>query len=187
MIEFERIILDTERLRLRWLKREDVTDLFKIFSDKKVMRYWSTPPMQEMQDARELLIKAEENYESKSALRFGLECKETLRIMGTCSLFNFHHISRRAEIGYILGKDHWGQGLMNEALHVLIDYAFNILNLHRLEADIDPRNEASRQSLLRLGFTLEGLLRERWIVNAEIADSEIYGLLHNEWKQRKAN
>ena len=70
---------------------------------------------------------------------------------------------------------------MHEALVALLDHAFNELRLHRLEADIDPRNESSAKSLERLGFVREGHLRERWIVGDEVSDSALYGLLASQW------
>ena len=88
----------------------------------------------------------------------------------------------RSEVGYALGRSYWGNGYMHEAMHALVDHAFRAMKMHRLEADIDPRNEASAKSLARLGFTREGLLRERWIVGGEISDSALYGLLASEWR-----
>ena len=73
---------------------------------------------------------------------------------------------------------------MNEALHALVQYAFQTLDLNRLEADIDPRNKASARTLERLGFQKEGHLRERWIVNDEISDTDLYGLLRRDWQEQ---
>jgi RimJ/RimL family protein N-acetyltransferase len=73
---------------------------------------------------------------------------------------------------------------MDEALRALLNYGFSQLKLNRVEADIDPRNEASARSLERLGFSKEGYLRERWIVGEEISDSALYGLLHRDWHWR---
>jgi RimJ/RimL family protein N-acetyltransferase len=74
---------------------------------------------------------------------------------------------------------------MHEALTAVIDYAFGPLGLRRLEADTDPRNGASLRTLERLGFTREGLLRERWQVGDEIPDSALWGLLAREWRERR--
>ena len=63
----------------------------------------------------------------------------------------------RAEIGYILGREHWGLGYAGEAQRRAIDFAFDELGLHRLEADTHPDNAASTRSLERLGFRREGL------------------------------
>ena len=76
---------------------------------------------------------------------------------------------------------------MHEALVALLQYAFADLNLNRVEADIDSRNRASAACLVRLGFTREGLLRERWIVDGAVSDSELYGLLRSEWRHGNAS
>lgn len=70
---------------------------------------------------------------------------------------------------------------MREALTALIDHAIGTLRLHRLEADVDPRNERSVRLLDRLGFVREGLLRERWLEAGEVQDAVFYGLLAREW------
>ena len=81
-------------------------------------------------------------------------------------------------------RDLWGRGLAHEALTALLNHAFGAMGLHRLEADIDPRNAASIRSVERLGFKLEGRLRERYFLAGEIQDSVIYGLLAPEWTSR---
>ncbi len=75
---------------------------------------------------------------------------------------------------------------MSQALQALLGYAFQTLDLNRLEADIDPRNLASAKTLERLGFQKEGHLRERWIVNDEVSDTALYGLLRREWLERSS-
>jgi [ribosomal protein S5]-alanine N-acetyltransferase len=72
---------------------------------------------------------------------------------------------------------------VHEALKALLEFAFEKMNLHRVEADIDPRNTASRKVAERLGFQKEGHLRERWIVGDEIQDTLFYGLLESDWKR----
>lgn len=137
--------------------------------------------MTDISEARQMLLNIQKNYRNGSALQFGVERKNDQAIIGTCTLHKLHLNSRRAEIGYALGRPYWRQGYMSEALTVLIDYAFESLNLNRLEADIDPRNAASEKLLERLGFLKEGLLRQRWIVDGEVSDSVFYGLLRSEW------
>ena len=67
----------------------------------------------------------------------------------------------------------------------MFNYAFEVLNFHRIEADVDPRNDASVRTLERLGFQREGYLRERWQVNGEIQDAFFYGLLRPDWETRQ--
>ena len=87
-------------------------------------------------------------------------------------------------MGYILRSQSWGKALMSESLRSLVNYGFTNLNLNRIEADIDPRNERSERVLQRLGFVKEGHLRQRWIVSGEVSDSALYGLLRSDWEAR---
>lgn len=179
---FNAVSIKTPQLILRPITKQDVQSIFTIFSDSETMRYWSSPPIQKTQEADELVEHSMTNNQNQQALCLGLEYQNTAQLIGTCTLFSIHQASRRAELGYILNRDYWGRGLMQEALNAFINFAFTSLNLHRIEADIDPRNHASKHLLKRLGFNKEGFLRERWIVNGEISDTELYGLLDHEWQ-----
>ena len=133
-------------------------------------------------NARLLLKGIQDSFAEKSLFQWGLALKTDNSVIGTCTLAGLDVSNRRAELGYALGHDHWGRGYMREALETLLDFAFTTLNLRRLEADVDPRNEASIRTLVRLGFQKEGHLRERWDVNGELQDSLMYGLLQREWR-----
>ncbi|WOD39942.1 GNAT family N-acetyltransferase [Nodosilinea sp. E11] len=171
------VTLNTERLLLRPLVETDAEMLYTIFSDTAVMRYWNTAPWEHVGEARDAIANDFEARRIGSYLQLGIEKNADAQLIGTCTLFNFNHQCRRAELGYALGRSAWGRGFMHEALSVLIDYAFGELNLHRIEAEIDPRNQASAKTLERLGFLKEGHLRDRWIVSGEVSDSDLYGLL----------
>ena len=173
--------LRTSRLKLRPIVTADALVLFEMFSDHEVTRYWSRPPMTHLAQARRLVRDVRAGYRSGDTLQFGIERTHDGALVGTCTLFHFYPLCRRAEVGYALGRPHWHQGLMHEALSRLVAYAFDDLDLVRLEADIDPRNDASARALERLGFVKEGFLRERWIVSGVASDSALYGLLRREW------
>lgn len=183
MQAFQNLPLRTERLVLRPLRETDAEALFTIFSDERVMRYWSTPPWTSHEPAQ-AMIAADLAQTTRDHLRLGIELVERGLLLGTCSLFSINFTCRRAEVGYGLGSFAWGHGYMHEALQTLLDFAFGELDLNRIEADIDPRNGASARTLERLGFTKEGCLRERWIVGDEISDTALYGLLQREWRNR---
>jgi RimJ/RimL family protein N-acetyltransferase len=185
MIDGETLpVLDAPRVRLRWLTAGDVDALFAIFSDPAMMRYWSSPAMQDRAEAEALLAKIHRQFAEHFAYQWGVELKQERRLIGTCTLFHLDPANRRTEIGYCLGSPYWRQGYMREALTALFDYAFGPMALRRLEADVDPRNEGSLRILERLGFQREGLLRERWNVNGEIQDTAFLGLLAKEWHAR---
>jgi len=173
--------LDADRVTLRPVVASDVYALFGFFSDSEVTRYWSRLPMTHLAQARTLLRQIRERYRSGEGMQLGIERKGDGVLIGTCTLFHFMGQNRRAELGYVLGSPYWRQGYMHEALQRLLAYAFDDLGLIRLEADIDPRNESSERTLLRLGFVKEGYMRERWIVGDVVSDSAVFGLLRREW------
>jgi RimJ/RimL family protein N-acetyltransferase len=186
MIDSETLpTINATRVSLRWLNLEDASALFSIFSDTEVMLYWSSPPLADEQAARDLLADIHDNFRRKTLFQWGIARRTDNRVIGTCTLFHFDAPNRRAEIGYALGREHWGKGYMQEALGALLDFSFDTLNMHRLEADVDPHNLASVKTLERLGFQREGYLRERWLVNGEVQDALFYGLLRREWRSGK--
>ncbi len=183
MIDGDRLpTLDAPRVRLRWLTADDIDALFAVFSDREMMRYWSTPAMKDRAEADVLLTRIHDFFRAKSGFQWGVERKADGRLLGTCTLFHVDSANLRAEVGYGLGSAYWRQGYMREALGTLIDFAFGTLRLRRLEADVDPRNENSMRILGKLGFQREGLLRERWNVGDEIQDTAFLGLLAREWR-----
>jgi [ribosomal protein S5]-alanine N-acetyltransferase len=176
--------LEAERVRLRWLEPGDVDALFGVFSDPEVARYWSAPPMTERAAAEALLAEIHACFARRDLFQWGIALRSSDEVIGTCTLAHVTAPHRRAEIGFALARAHWGQGLCGEALRRVLAFAFDDLALHRIEADVDPRNARSIASLERLGFRREGHLRERWHVGTEICDGLFYGLLAPEWRAR---
>jgi RimJ/RimL family protein N-acetyltransferase len=179
------VVLRTERLVLRPLQRGDEEALFALYSDPVFMRYWNTPPWPALAEAAKVIGEDLAAMPAGQYLRLGIRAAEGEALIGTCSLFAFHEPSRRAELGYGLAPASWGHGYMTEALSALLGFAFGPLGLNRIEADIDPGNEASARALGRLGFVQEGYFRERWIVGGQISHSAMYGLLRADWEGRR--
>ena len=176
-------VIEASRVRLRHLEESDTDSLFEIFSDREAMRYWSAPPFEERAEAAKLLAEIHEYFRQKTLFQWGIARRDDDKIIGTSTLFHLDGKNRRAEIGYALNRQFWGNGFVNEALTALFNFAFAELNLHRIEADVDPQNSASIRVLERLGFQKEGYLRERWIVGGEIQDALFYGLLRSDWEK----
>lgn len=172
------------RVALRWLTHADVDALFAVFSNPDVMRYWSSPPMTDVDEAAHLVDDIHALFLGGGLYQWGVELVGEKRIVGTCTLFQIDRRNLRGEIGYALGRAYWGQGLMTDALTALFDHAFGAMHLQRLEADVDPDNAASLRILERFGFVREGVLRERWRVGGGVQDSIILGLLKRDWEAR---
>ncbi|MDP4534734.1 GNAT family N-acetyltransferase [Alkalimonas collagenimarina] len=170
-------VIETERLALKPLVKEDAAKLLGIFSDPEVMQYWNTAPWSKMEDALDFIQHCEDAMRRQESLVLGIFLKSTAELVGKCMLFSFHRESRRAEIGFGLCRSCWGKGYIYEAGQALIHYGFDSLGLRRLEAEIDPANKASAKALQKLGFAQEGLLRQRWEVDGVVSDSALYGRL----------
>jgi len=179
--------IHTSRLSLRWIRSEDVDDFYAVYSNPEVMRYWSTPPLPNQDAASKLIDEIHDGIERNDMLKWGIALRSNDKLIGSVTLFHIDLTHRRAEIGYAQGREFWGQGYMQEALKAVLNHAFVMLNLHRIEADVDPRNAASVRTLERLGFQREGYLRERWQVNGEIQDAFYYGLLRPDWESIISN
>jgi [ribosomal protein S5]-alanine N-acetyltransferase len=174
--------LRSPRVVLRWLELEDAPELLQIYANPEVMAYWSTPPMRELGEARRLIVDIHRLFAAHSLYEWGIVRLDDARVIGTLTFSSLDAKNRRAEIGFALARDAWGHGYMSEAAAVALDFAFGPLGLTRIEADVDPRNDASLRLLERLGFVREGLARERWRVGGEVQDSVMLGLLRREWR-----
>lgn len=176
--------LQGKRARLRGPRTEDANALFALFSDPAVMRYWSRPPMTTRGEAQGLIGEMLDAFAHRTLLNWMIVNRDDDSVIGTCTLFRFDPRHRHAEVGYALRSDYWGKGIAREAVALTLDWAFRRLDLQRVEADIDPGNDGSRQLLLRLGFASEGVLRQRFFVGDVVSDSEVFGLLAEDWRTR---
>lgn len=183
MIQGEKLpVIESSRVRLRHIENSDIDSLYDIFSDAEAMRFFGSLPFAERADAVNYLADINENFNKKTLFQWGIALKSNNRIIGTSTIFHADEKHRRAEIGYALNREFWGKGYVTEALNSLFRFAFEELKLHRIEADVDPRNAASIKILEKFGFQKEGYLRERWFSGDEIQDAFFYGLLKREWK-----
>lgn len=173
--------ISTARLNLRMLRRDDVGAVFRIFSDPDVMRYWSCTPYTEKAQAQELIDNCKRGFDTREFFQWGIANAEDDKIIGTCTLFALDKKNLRAEVGFALARSYWGKGYMHESMEALFAFAFEPLGMHRIEADVDPRNERCMATLEKLGFQREGYFRERWCVAGERQDSVMFGLLRVDW------
>jgi RimJ/RimL family protein N-acetyltransferase len=172
--------LDTPDLHLRRVRLSDAEGLFRMLSDAESMKYWSSPPVADVSDALKVLHEDVESDARGNSICWAVTPKGQDEMIGKCILFQFSPANHRAEIGFILNRDYWRQGLMLQALQAVIHFAFNSLNLHRIEADVDPNNAGSLGILEKLGFEREGLFRDRWRLNDGWVDSVMLGLLNRD-------
>lgn len=176
--------LRTPRLTVRSLTAADVNAVFAVFSDPVVVRYWDGPLMRTNEDAIKYLGQIHNGFRRREFFQWGIADSSSDAVVGTCTLAQFSDIHQRCEIGFALQQAHWGKGLGSEAVAAVIDFAFETLDMHRIEADVDPRNDRSLRLLERFGFEREGFLRERYYLHGERQDAVLVGLLRRNWRRR---
>jgi ribosomal-protein-alanine N-acetyltransferase len=172
--------IETERLVLRELRREDAPALFEIYHNPEVMQYRGADFFNAPAQADELLVHFDTLFKTRTGLRWALSfrgAEETL--LGTAGLNSIDRRHFRGVIGYELAPDYWNRGLMTEALKAIAAYAFHELKLHSLEANIAPANLASERVLQKLHFVKEAHYKENWYYKGWW-DSVIYSLLNTE-------
>lgn len=175
--------LEGERVCLRMPRSEDAADVLRVFGDPEAMHYWSHGPLPDLDAARRYLDGIDAGCRDRTLFQWAITEPPNDRLVGTVTLYQWDRQCRRAEIGFMLARDRWGKGLATEAVRAVLAFAFDSegMDLHRVEADVDPANEASLGLLHRVGFLDEGRLRDRWFTYGRWSDSILLGLLRSDY------
>jgi ribosomal-protein-alanine N-acetyltransferase len=176
--------LATERLQLVEYDVKYAADIFRVRGDAEVQLY-NSEPHKTLQDTLKFIAEELDLYRQKKEIIWGMSLRSSQRIIGCVSMQNWDRYHRRAEIGYDLARDCWGQGLAQEAIRAVLRFGFERLALNRIEIWTSMANARSLRLAERLGFTLDGTLRKRILEDdGQFYDSALFGLLHSEWSAR---
>jgi RimJ/RimL family protein N-acetyltransferase len=178
--------LRSARLLLRPFTEADTDAIFALQSNPRVLRYWDAPPWRERAQAERFIARCKQMEQEGSGARLAIDRTADGMFIGWCVLMNWDPTYRSAMLGYCFAEAAWGQGFATEAAGAVLQWAFNTLNLNRVQSEADTRNAASGRVLEKLGFLREGTLRENCIVDGEVSDSWVYGLLRREWELRQS-
>ena len=174
--------LHTARLRLRPFSDADASALFALHSNSHVLRFWDAPPWSETVRAERFIASCRQMADEGTGTRVAVDRNSDGAFIGWCSVTRWNPDYRSASMGYCLDDAAWGHGYATEAGRALLQWAFDTLDLNRVQAETDTRNAASARVLEKLGFVREGTLREDCVVNGDVSDSWVYGLLRREWQ-----
>lgn len=173
--------LETARLRLRPFTGSDTDDLVALHTDAQVLRYWDSPPWADASRAAVFLESCRRMEDEGTGARVVLERSSDGAFLGWVGLTRWNPEYRSASLGFCSTRAAWGHGHMTEAAGALLAWAFDTLDLNRVQAETDTRNLASARVLDKLGFVREGTLREDCVVDGDVSDSWVFGLLRREW------
>jgi RimJ/RimL family protein N-acetyltransferase len=154
--------LITPRLRLRRARMDDLAAIHALLSDRRNMRYWSSPPHETL-DQSETWLRSMVEPDPAESDDFVIE--RAGRVIGKLGCWKL------PEVGFMIGADETGQGLANEAMAAFLDRRRAIGEPRRLTADVDPRNLASMRLLTGQGFVETGRAEGTWTVDGEVCDS----------------
>lgn len=172
--------LRTERTLLRELTPSDSEALFAMRSDERVMRYIGRPRATSLQDAADLIDRIAGDRAANNSITWGVQHAGSTGLIGTIGFYRLKPENFTSEVGYLLHPDHWGQGLMTEALERVTRHGFNSIGFHRIEAITAPENLASRRVLTHCGYRLEGIMRGNFHWQGMQLDSAVYGRLRTD-------
>lgn len=176
-----------DELSLRWLEPYHGEAPFRLIdASREHLRPWF-PRMdstREPKDTEEFIREALRGMAEGREAHFGIWVDG--QIAGVTGAHTIDRLNRHAEIGYWLGQDFEGRGIMTASAAVLLDYLVEERGLHRIEARCAAGNDRSRRVMERLGMRREGTLREgERLADGTYDDTLVYGILASEWKERR--
>jgi RimJ/RimL family protein N-acetyltransferase len=172
--------LTSARLVLRPLRASDGEALFAVFSDPVAMRWWSSPPHGSPHMTEEMVELAAQSFRAGDGIEWAITLGRDERAVGKIAHWRWQRAHSRSEVGFILRRDLWRQGLATEALATVVEWGFRRLELHSVEAQLDIDNVASLRTLERVGFRREGRLRQAYFDGRQFRDTLVYGLLRED-------
>ncbi len=171
--------LTSERLIYRKIRIEDANDFYNMRSHPKVILYLDREPENSIKEVFPIIESIESAVKNNSGIMWVICLKGSNKLIGTIGYWKTEPTNHRAEIGYLLMPEYWGQGIMDEALKRIIQYGWDTMLLHSIEARINPDNAASKKLLLKNSFEKEAFFKESYFFNGQFLDTEVLSLINN--------
>jgi ribosomal-protein-alanine N-acetyltransferase len=178
-------VLTTERLVLRSFLPKDAQALLDMRTNDRVMKYLGRDKMKDLGEAISFIQKVKDDAENGKSIEWALTLKGADILIGKLGFWRIILQHQRAELGYNLTPNYFGKGIMSEAVTAVLQYGFEKMKLHSVEANLDPKNRKSVQLLSRNGFVKEGHFKESYFYGGSFSDTGSYSLLRSEWNKNK--
>jgi [ribosomal protein S5]-alanine N-acetyltransferase len=173
-------LLSTSRLQLRSFCRNDASFLYEIRSNKEIAESMGVKRHSTVSETESFINDIDWSFKAKTGINWVICLKDKNRAIGYAGVWKIAAEHCKGEIGYALNSNYCGNGYMIEALNRLIDFSFNELELHRLEANVDSQNYSSIKLLKKLNFKQEAVLRDDYFLNGKFHSSMIFSKLDND-------
>ncbi|NIG53809.1 GNAT family N-acetyltransferase [Chitinophaga sp. Cy-1792] len=175
-------VLITSRLALQAISMDMLEEIYYIFSDPQVVKFYNLRPLAGRGKAMELIQYFQKRFKEKEGIRWAITIKDTQHVIGTIGINKFDKNNHRCTIGYDLASNWWKRGYMSEALHGFLEYVFKTLDVNRVEAEVMKDNADSCLLLEKHGFVREGLLRDHMYWQEQYHDMYMYAILKKDFQ-----
>jgi ribosomal-protein-alanine N-acetyltransferase len=175
--------LETQRLHLRRITALDADVILVLRSNPETMKYVPRPLAKSREDALAHLALIDAKIDNNEGINWAITLKGTEEMIGIIGHYKIQPENHRAELGYMLLPEFHGKGIVTEAIKATLIYGFEVMQLHSIEAIIDPENGASENVLQKNGFVKEAHILENEYYNGEFLDTVIYSLLKRNFKK----
>lgn len=174
-------MIETDRLILREMKKSDARDMYEYSSNPMTSEFLLWDVHKDLDFTQDFINYVISKYKVGEYNDWALEHKEDKKMIGTCGFTRIDEDNRVAEIGYVLNPDYWGEGLATEAVEAVLNFAFDTMNMHRVEAKFMFGNDASLAVMKKVGMKFEGYQRDAMYVKGRYRTIGIASILKNEY------
>jgi ribosomal-protein-serine acetyltransferase len=179
------ILIDNELL-LRSFQPDDAPALFKAVDESRThLRPWLrwVDATTKQEHILQFIQRTQQQLHNQQALELGIV--HNREIIGGIGMHDWDHLLKKAQLGYWIREEYEGKGIMNKCLVRFIDFLFEKPGLNKIEIHFMPSNTRSAKVAERLGFKVEGVIRQSYFMNGRLDDLVITGLLKTEWKSQQ--
>lgn len=175
-------VLDSDRIRLRPIRESDLTDMWGYLSEPSISEFTTWETHTTLETTKAFLESVLKNYQEGQIANWAITLRASGEMVGMGGFMEIVPQHFRGVIGYVLNPGYWNQGIITEAIGLVLNEAFQTLQLRRVEACCITENIGSRRVLEKLGFKNEGRQRSHYVKRGIPRDIELYGLLIQEYQ-----
>ena len=178
--------IEGKRVILRNWSLSDAKELKGVVQDKEIPRFTRVPVPYKLNDAKKFIRECKEKGKKKIEIGFAIVEKKNKTIVGSLGIMKINKQCKKAELGYLLGKEHRGQGFIAEAVRLALGFCFGKLKLNRVRISCSTKNKASRKVIEKTGAKFEGVERQSIISgDGKTHNLRVYSILRQEFKGKK--
>ena len=173
-------VIETERIKLRRVNQNDLQDIYNYCFDEEIARFTTWYSHTTVEETQAFVNHIISLYEEEKLAPWGIEDKESQRIIGTVGFVYWNSKQSRGELAYALSRAYWNKGIMSEVVRRVIQYGFEVMKLVRIEARCHILNTGSSRVMEKCGMEFEGILRKQMFIKGMFEDLKLYSIIHEE-------